>query len=318
MYDVIIIGGGICGFTAAMYAGRLGMKTLILEDTLIGGTLATAGTVENWPGIKKISGNDLSMQVVEHAKEYEIDIREERAQEAKIGGSKGCFTVSTDEDSYEGKTVIFATGAKHREHPAKNADKLKNKGVHYCALCDGPLYSEKEVAVIGGGDSATKEALLLSEYASKVYMLVKGDKLRAEPINSRRVENNNKITVLTNTNVIEMKGAPMLESLILKKDGNREELQVSGAFIAIGMLPFSELAISMGINVNEKKEIITDRMSSTSIKGVFACGDVVNTGFKQAIVGAGEAVTAAYWAYYQVNDAEYVCPRGEEKPEELK
>jgi thioredoxin reductase (NADPH) len=314
VYDIIIIGGGICGFSAAMYAGRLGLKTLVLEGRLMGGTITTTNVVENWPGIKKITGEDLAVQVIEHAKEYDIDVENEWVKDVKTGGKNGCFTISSEDQSYEGKTLIYATGAKHKKHPAKKADSFENKGVHYCALCDGPLYSGKEVAVIGGGDSAAKEALLLSEFTKKVHLLVRRDKLRAEPINNERVEKNKKIIVRTETVVSEMKGSTMLETLVLEKNGKKEELKVNAAFVAIGILPQSELAVQMGVKVNKKKEIIIDRTSSTNIKGVFACGDVTNTRFKQAITGAGEAVTAAYWAYSYVNDSDYVCPHGEVKP----
>ncbi|RMF89796.1 MAG: FAD-dependent oxidoreductase [Methanobacteriota archaeon] len=315
MYDLIIVGGGICGFSAAMYAGRLGLKTLVLEGGVLGGTITTTNIVENWPGIKKISGEDLAMQVIDHAKEYGIEVRNEWVREVRAGGKKGCFTVLGEEGTYESRTIIFATGAKHRKHPAKGAERLENKGVHYCALCDGPLYTGREVAVIGGGDSAAKEALLLTEYASRVHLIVRGKALRGEPVNNRRVLENKKIALHTEREVMEMKGEKKLESLIMKgPDGRLEELPVAAAFIAIGITPLSEVAEKMGVKVNKKKEIIIDRTSSTNIPGVFACGDVTDTRFKQAITGAGEAVTAAYWAYAHVNDEGYVCPHGEEKP----
>jgi thioredoxin reductase (NADPH) len=315
MYDVIIIGGGICGFSAAMYTGRLGLKTLIFEGKVLGGTIITTNIVENWPGIKKISGEELAMQVIEHAKEYDITVQDEWVKEVKVGGNKGCFTVVTDEESYEGRTIIFATGAEHRKHPAKNADKLENRGVHYCALCDGPLYSGRSLAVIGGGDTAAKEALLLTDFAKKVYLLVRREKLRGEPINNERVKSNKKIKVMTEVNVTEMKGENKVESLLLKfKDGRDDELKVDAAFVAIGIVPLSGLAGALGVKLNGEKEIIIDRESSTNIKGVFACGDVTDTSFKQAITGAGEAVSAAYWAYVHVNDEDYVCPQGGDKP----
>ncbi|MBU2560147.1 FAD-dependent oxidoreductase [archaeon] len=315
MHDVIIIGGGISGFTAAMYAGRLGLKTLIVEAGLIGGVITTTNIVENWPGIKKISGEELAMSVVEHAKEYDIDIETSLIKKVKIGGKKGCFTVSSGSKTFESKTVIFATGAKHKKHPAKNADKFENKGVHYCALCDGPIYRGKKVAVIGGSDSAAKEALFLSEFASEVHMLVRGEKLLGEKINNERLTKNKKITVHTNTNIVEMKGDLLLDTLVIEgKNKRTKEFKVHAAFVAIGIIPLSELAEGIGVKLNKKKEIIIDRTASTNIKGVFACGDVTDTKFKQAITGAGEAVTASYWAYAYVNDPEYVCPRGEEKP----
>jgi thioredoxin reductase (NADPH) len=315
MYDVIIIGGGICGFSAAMYAGRLGLKILVLEGKIVGGTITTTNVVENWPGIKRISGEDLALQVIEHAKEYDIEIKDGWVKEVRPGGREGCFTVLTEDNVFEGKTIIFATGAEHRKHPAKGAERFENKGVQYCALCDGPLFSGKPVAVVGGGDSAVKEALLLSEFASKVYLLVRGEKLRGETVNNKRVEGNKKISVRTGVNVVEMKGDKKLETLVLENSmGKREERKLDAAFIAIGVVPRSVVAVKLGVKVNGKKEIVIDRKSATSIKGVFACGDVTDTRFKQAITGAGEAVNAAYWAYTLVNESDYVCPHGEKKP----
>jgi thioredoxin reductase len=254
------------------------------------------------------------MQVIEHANVYEIETRDGWVSEVRFGGVDGCFTVSTDEDLFEGKTIIFATGAVHRKHPAPGAEKLENRGVHYCALCDGPLYSGRQVAVIGGGDSAAKEAILLSKYASQVYLLVKGERLRAEPVNIQRVKINEKIELRTGVSVVEAKGEAKLEALILEGDGGREELAVNAAFVAIGIIPQSELAVGLGVRVNKNKEIVIDRASQTNIPGVFACGDVTDTRFKQAITGAGEAVTAAYWAYTHINSGDFVCPHGEEKP----
>jgi len=315
LYDTIIIGGGICGYSAAMYAGRLGLKTLVLEGKIIGGTITTTDIVENWPGIKRISGEDLVMQVVEHAKEYEIEARDGWVSAVRLGGIEGCFTVTTEDDSFEGRTIIFATGAVHRKHPAKGAKKLENRGIHYCALCDGPIYSGRKVAVIGGGDSAAKEAILLSKYASRVHLLVKGGRLRAEPVNNKRVEKNDKIMVRADVNVVEARGDNKLETLALKdKDGKLEDLAVDAAFVAIGIIPQSELAGDLGVALNKSKEIVIDRASQTNIPGVFACGDVTDTRFKQAITGAGEAVTAAYWAYTYINSGDFVCPHGEDKP----
>ncbi len=314
LYETIIIGGGICGFSAAMYAGRLGLKTLVLEGGSLGGTITTTNIVENWPGIKKISGEELANMVVEHAKDYKIDIRQSWVKELKKELKKGCFKVVTENGSYETKTVIIATGAEHKKHPAKGADTFENKGVHYCALCDGPLYSGKELAVIGGGDSAVKEALLLARFASKVHMLVRGDRLRGEAVNNERAKRDRHISIRTGVEVVEMRGDKKLESLMVKTENAIEELGLDGAFIAIGTKPRSELAADIGIMLNKKKEIIINRRSETSLKGVYACGDVTDARFKQAITGAGEAVTAAYWAYSLLKDPEYVCPRGEEKP----
>lgn len=309
-YETIIVGGGICGFSAAMYAGRLGLKTLIIEGEALGGTITTTNIVENWPGIKKISGEELADKVIEHAKEYKIDIAQSWVKKIKKA-KKGCFEVITEDNNYDARTLIIATGAEHKKHPAKGAAIYENRGVHYCALCDGPLYSGKELAVVGGGDSAVKEALLLTKFASKVHLLVRGSQLRGEAVNNERAKNNKKIIIDTDVEVVEMMGDKKLESLKLKRDDASEELRVDGAFIAIGTAPRSEVVKEIGVKLNEKREIIMNRRSETNVKGVYACGDVTDTRFKQAITGAGEAVAAAYWAYSYLKDSEYVCPHGE-------
>lgn len=219
-----------------------------------------------------------------------------------------CFEIFTSGEKFLSKCIIFATGTKHRKLEVPGAGKFENRGVHYCALCDGPFYRDKVVAVIGGGDSAAKEALLLANYAKKVYIIYRGEKIRPEPINAKRIEDNRKIEVITKTNVVEIKGDAKLRSAVLDREyrGSRE-LGVDGLFVAIGGTPLSELARKLGAESNEKGEIKIDRQAKTDVSGVFAAGDVTDTAFKQAITGAAEGVTAAYSAYRYVNEKEFVC-----------
>jgi thioredoxin reductase len=172
-----------------------------------------------------------------------------------------------------------------------------NKGIHYCALCDGPFYKDKIVAVVGGGDSAAKEALLLSEYAKEVYMLIRST-LKAEPINKERIKKNKKIKVIEGIQIKEIKGTKSVENAVLtKKIKGSNILKLDGIFISIGHLPKSELAKKLGVKLNKKAEIIIDKESKTNIKGVYAAGDVADTRFKQAITGVGEGVKAVYDIY---------------------
>jgi thioredoxin reductase (NADPH) len=307
MYDVIILGAGPAGLAAGMYAGRLNMRTLIIGEE-VGGLIATTQLVENYPGFKQISGEELSERLMEHAEEYGVELVEARAID--VERIEEGFRVVTDEDeSYEGKTLIFATGTRHRKLPAKGAEEYENRGVYYCALCDGPLFKDKVVAVVGGSDSAAKEALLLAEYARKVYIIYRGEKLRGEPPNLRRIEENEKIEVIYRTNIVEVKGDRLLRSVVLDREYNgSKELSLDGVFVAIGGEPQSELAKKLGVETNEKGEIIIDRDSRTSVAGVFAAGDVVASSFKQAIVGVAEGVVAAYSAYRFVTSG-YVATR---------
>ncbi len=302
IYDTIIIGGGSTGFSAAMYAGRLNLKTLVLVENM-GGTLTIAGNVENWPGIKSIDGYDLADKIKEHAMEYDIEVIEKRATEIKK--DKALFTVKTQDQSFQTKTIIIATGTKVKKLDIKGEDKFANKGVHYCALCDGPLYKQKTLCVVGGGDSAAKGALVLSEWGKKVYLIYRGDKITPEPVNMKRIEKKvkeNKIEIITNTNLIEINGKDKVTSILLDRPANKK-MDMDGIFIEIGHIPLSDLVKPLGVKTNQKGEIIIDKNANTNIPGIFAAGDVVDGHFKQAITGSAEGVLAAYSAYEFVNKA---------------
>ena len=220
-----------------------------------------------------------------------------------------CFLLKTKSgQEFHAKTVLFATGTKVKQLGKPGEETYKNKGVHYCATCDGALYGDKAIAVIGGSDSAAKEALLLSEYASKVYIIYRGDEIKPEPINAERVKQNKKITVIPNTNVLEMKGDKFLSHVVLDAPFNgSKELKLDAVFIAIGHIPLSDVAKKLGVTVTDKGYIKINRVSETNLPGVFAAGDVADTEFKQAITGVAEGVWAAYSAFKHVKNAEIAC-----------
>ncbi|MDP3765734.1 MAG: FAD-dependent oxidoreductase [Nanoarchaeota archaeon] len=313
IYDTIIIGAGAVGLATAMYAGRLSLKTLVLgassgAEFPIGGVITLTDRVDNYPGFKHLTGMELAQKLEEHARDYDIEIKEEKVLDASKQNKLNCFAVKTKEAIYYAKTIIFATGTKWKEMQMKGAKEFKNKGVHYCALCDGALYKDKIIAVIGGSDTAAKEALLLSQYAKKVYIIYRKDKIRAEPINKKLIEKNKKIEVITKTNIVEISGGKFVKKVSLDKEYNgSKELAVDGIFGAIGHIPLSDLAVKLGVKVDDKKEIIIDRQSKTNVKGIFAAGDVVNSDFKQAITGIAEGVVAAHSAYTYINENEFVC-----------
>lgn len=310
-YDTIIIGAGCAGFGAAMYAGRLNLKTLLIGDN-IGGTITFTDVVENYPGFIRLTGQELADNLRKHAEDYDIEKAE--AKVTKIRLRHGCFFVETNENkTYESKTIIFATGTQWRKLDIPGEKEFASKGVHYCALCDGAIYKGKVVAVVGGGDSAAKESLLLSQYASKVHILIRGNKLRGEPINNERVAINPKIEVITNVNTKSIIGNKVVEGIVLDKPINGSTtLSVDAVFAAIGHIALSQLAKDIGVATNEKGEVIIDNQSRTNIPGFFAAGDVTNTDFKQAITGVSEGVTAAHSAYTYINENEFVCPMGNE------
>ncbi len=305
-YDTVIIGAGIVGLASAMYSGRLNLKTVVFGATSgteipIGGILTLASPIENYPGFKSITGQELAKKIEEHAREYDIEIKEEKVTDVSKHGND--FTIKTEKSSYNTKTIIFTTGTKWRKLPMKGAEEFKNKGVHYCALCDGALYKNKIIAVIGGSDTAAKEALLLSQFGKRVYIIYRKGKIRAEPVNTKLIEKNKKIEIINNTNVVEILGNKFVNKVILDREYNgSKDLAVDCVFGAIGHIPLSELAVKLGIKINEKKEIIIDRESKTNVEGVFAAGDVVDSGFKQAITGVAEGVVAAHSAYQYVRE----------------
>jgi len=306
-YDFIFIGAGVAGLAAGMYGGRLGMKTLVLgashgSEMPIGGTITTTKTMENYPGFKCISGRELAIKIKEHAESYDaVEIKQEKVEKVEKKGEK--FIVKTDKNEYNAKSVLFATGTKWKELEIPGAAEFKNRGVAFCALCDAPLFKDKVVAVIGGSDTAVKDALILAEYAKKVYIIYRRDKLRSEPASLERIVKNKKIEVVYNTNVVAIEGGDVVEGVKLdKKYKGKDGLTVNGVFVAIGHVALSDLAKELGVNLNEKGEIMIDhKTSETNVDGVFGAGDVADKPFKQAITGVAEGCTAAHSAFEYIN-----------------
>jgi len=300
LYDVMIIGGGVAGFSAAMYAGRMRLKTLVITETR-GGTIILTNNISNWPGIKQIDGMSLASQIESHAREYNPKIVDAKAIKAEKTDS-GFRITTADDKAFEGKSLIMATGSTPKKLGVPGEKEFEGKGVHTCALCDGFFYKDKEIAVIGGSDSAAKEALLLTQWAKKVYIIYRREQIRAEPINLERVRASDKIEIINNTNVTEFLGKDKVEKIMLDKDHDgSKELLIQGVFVEIGHRPNSELANQLGAKLDDKCQIIIDRSAKTNVEGLFAAGDVVDTIFKQAIVGSGEGVLAAYSAYEYIS-----------------
>ena len=319
-YDLVIIGAGVTGLASGMYAGRLNLKTLIIgtnssNELPIGGIITLTEVVENYPGFIRLTGPELAENIRKHTLDYKdkVEIKEDLVIDIKKHGD--CFTVVTKSGmSYITKTALFATGTKWRKLPMKGALEYESKGGHYCALCDSGIFKNKIVAVVGGSDSAAKEALLLAEHAKKVYIIYRGEKIRPEPINEERIKRNKKITVITKTNILEIKGNKFVTHIILdSKYKGSKILKLNGVFGAIGSDPLSELAKRLDVKINEKNEIIIDhKNSTTNVRGVFAAGDVADTEFKQAITGVAEGVTATYSAYKYINENNLICTMSDE------
>jgi len=305
-YDIAIIGAGVVGLAGAIYSGRMNLKTIVFGNER-GGTLAKTHVVENYPGFISLSGPELTEKILEHTKAYSNNVDIIMKPVINITGNVGCFKIFTKDEQFTSKTLLFATGSKYRELGVQGEQEFKNKGVHYCALCDGPLYKGKILAVVGGGDSAVKEALLLSEYGKKVYLFARST-IKPEPINLERMKKNKKIEAYEGVEIKEIKGDKFVNEIILTKPIHSSKfsnkLKLDAVFVEIGHIPLSELAVKLGVKVNDEQEIIITREARTNVKGIYAAGDVGDLKFKQAITGVGEAVTAIYSIYDDLKKGE--------------
>jgi alkyl hydroperoxide reductase subunit F len=289
MYDLIIIGAGPAGITAGVYAARKRMSVLVVSRD-IGGQAAISGDVENYTGYQFITGPELAQKFEEHIRKFDIILKEnETIEEIKKAGDK--ILVKTDKASYETRTAIIASGKRLRQLNMPGEKEFRNKGVSYCATCDAPLFSGKNVAIIGGGNSALDAALQLIKIARHVYIInitanIGGDAIMLEKINECSI-----VTVMNNTQVISVFGEKMVTGIQVKTEGNLQNLAVEGVFIEIGLMPNSEFVSS--VEKNKFGEIKVDGSNQTNIPGIFAAGDVTDVPEKQIIIAAGEGAKAA-------------------------
>jgi len=295
-YDLIVLGGGPTAIACAIYAARFAMDVLIVGK-VFGGLIATTDIVENYPGITSISGQGLMEMFKNHMNSLSIPYISDEIR--SIENVEDYFVLHSFFQKFKAKSICIATGSERRKLGVPGEDEFAGKGVSYCATCDGPFYKDKVVCVIGGSDSAAKEALFLAQNVKKVYIIYRKEEIRAEPINKKRVYENEKIEIINNTNVVEIVGKTIVNRVIFD---NGKELEVDGVFIEIGSIPNSVIAQRIGIKTNEKGEIIINRKSETNIPGIFAAGDVADAPFKQAITGVAEGVIAAYSAFDYLKD----------------
>jgi thioredoxin reductase (NADPH) len=286
-----------------VYAGRYKMSTLVIGEEF-GGETSTAGNIENYPGFSAIDGYDLMKAMKNQATAIGAEIKDGKVM--KISSDGGCFTVSTEEEEFQAVTVILATGSRRRKLGLQNEKELTGKGVHYCWTCDGPLYGGKTLAMIGGGDSSVKGVNFLAEYAEKIYLIVRGSEVTAEPVNLERMKKlGDKVEVLLDTEVKELGGDTKLEKLVLS---GGKDLVVDGMFIEIGFDPDKTFAEQLDLELDEKGYLKVDNMMKTNILGVMAAGDSTTHfgGFKQDITAAAMgavAATSAYEYYGEHGDA---------------
>jgi thioredoxin reductase (NADPH) len=294
MYDLIIVGGGAAGLTAGLYAGRGGLKCLIIEKVFVGGQASTTFEIDNYPGFDEgISGPELMIKMEKHAKRFGVEIINEDVIDIDIEGI--IKTVKTAKDAYRTRALILTMGARPKQLGLENERKLRGAGISYCATCDGAFYRDKEVAVVGGGDTAVEDALFLSRFCKKVYLIHRRESLRAVKTLQDAAFNNDKIEFIWNSVVEKINGQDVLNSIIINnvKTKEKTELDISGMFIAVGNEPNTSL-VKGKVELNDKEYIVTDDSLQTNIFGVYAAGDIREKGLRQVITAAADGAIAAY------------------------
>ena len=293
MYDVIILGSGPAGYTAALYTSRAFLKTLVLSGIAPGGQLTTTTDVDNFPGFAGgIKGPALMTEMKKQAERFKTEIVQETVKTIRQEDSKS-FQVVTEGKTFEGRAVIVATGATAQYLGLPSEQKFMGKGVSACATCDGFFFRGKEVIVIGGGDTAMEEATFLTTFATKVTIVHRREEFRASPIMLDRARKNPKISFLTNKTVEEILGGSVVTGIRLKdnKTGRQEDVKTDGVFLAIGHTPSTEFL--KGVVVLDEKGYVVVNETATSVPGIFAAGDCVDHRYRQAIVAAGQGCMAA-------------------------
>ena len=300
-YDIIIVGAGPGGLTAGIYAGRQGTKNLIIDRDLAGGLGREVPEMENYPGFDNISGLELIEKMKAQAtKNCELHEMEEVTEIVK-NDDEYRFTVKTNKDKYQSKSIILATGSSHRHLEAQGEEEFKGKGVSYCATCDGFFFQGRDIIMVGGGNSALQEALYLNNLGANVTLVHRRDEFRAQKELQNQIKEAGINTIL-NATVEEIKGEMLVESVILKdtQTGELTEHPINGVFISVGYIPHTELAEQLGVSLDESGHIIIDKDQKTNIDYVYAIGDVC-VGLKQWVVACGEGAVAATSAYHDLS-----------------
>ena len=294
-HDLIIVGGGPAGLTAALYAGRSRIKTLILEKMSLGGRILMSESIENFPGFPGgVSTQDLIARMEQQVKELGVEIAGEEVLDLDCQHK----SVKTESNIYKAKAIIIACGARPRKLGVKGEEELTGRGVSYCATCDGPLYKEKNVVVVGGGNAVAEEALYLTRFANSVTIVHRRNDLRASAILQERLKENKKIKFILNSVISQINGSRKVESLKIKEvsNGQEQDLACDGVFIYIGYEPETNF-IKKGLKLDEAGFVVAKEDLSTSCEGVFVCGDCRQKSLYQVITACGDGAVAADSAY---------------------
>ncbi len=302
MYDIIIIGGGIAGLTSAIYASRASKKVLVLEALSYGGEIINSIDIENYPGLFHISGVELANRLYNQAKELNAEIKFEKVE--KITDDK-IKEVVTNKNVYKTKSVIIATGLKRRKLALQNEEVLLGKGVSYCATCDGNFYKDKDVAVVGGGNTALEDALYLSNIAKTVYLIHRRDTFRGDLKTLNLLKEKENVKIILNSKITKIVGENILESIEITNNENViDTLNISGLFIAIGFAPENELFKDL-INLDNNNYIIAGEDCKTNKDGIFVAGDIRTKEVRQLVTAASDGAVAATNAIKYVNSLDF-------------
>ena len=290
MYDIIIIGAGPAGMTAALYGAQARKKVLILEKETYGGQILKADKVKNYPGFTEISGYDFANNLYEQLTNLNVEIKFEEVLEIKNNDDNKIVT--TKKGNYTGKSVIIAAGAKNRKLNLNNEDKFIGKGVSYCTTCDGMFFKDKVVAIYGGGNSAIDGAIYLSDICKKVYLIYRQKDFKTTGENIEKLKNSKNIKCIFNTNIVSLLGENNLESITLKEEDKEYNLDVDGLFIEIGYVPVSEICKNI-IDTDSKGYIMSKEDCKTNIEGIFAAGDIRIKDVRQLTTACSDGTVAA-------------------------
>lgn len=303
IYDVVIIGGGPAGLTAGLYASRARLKVLLLEKAACGGQILIADTVENFPGFPGgTKGSDLADLLLKQAVDFGLEVKEAEVAQVVSKGKDGFGIESSDGKKFHALSVIVSTGARWNALNIPGEQTLTGRGVSYCATCDGPLFRNKSVVVVGGGDTALGDALFLAKFAKKVIVVHRKDKLRATKILQERARADKKIEFKLGFTAIEVEGKDRVEGLKIKNVNTsaEESLKTDGVFVLIGLSPNSGI-VKDTLKLDDKGYIITDDEMKTSVDGIFACGDVRKKLLRQVVTAAGDGAVAAFSAEHYID-----------------
>ncbi|MEW9502114.1 thioredoxin-disulfide reductase [Jeotgalibacillus marinus] len=302
IYDVIIIGAGPAGMTAAVYTSRGNLSTLMLERGVPGGQMANTEDVENYPGFDHILGPDLSNKMFDHAKKFGAEYA--YGDVKSIVDGKEFKTIKAGSKEYKTRSIILTTGAEYKKLGVPGEKELGGRGVSYCAVCDGAFFKGKDLVVVGGGDSAVEEGVYLTRFANKVTIIHRRDKLRAQQILQQRAFDNDKIDFIWNNTIKEINeenGKVGSVTLVSTEDGTESKFAADGAFIYIGMVPLTKPFESLGI-LNDQGYIETDSMMQTNVPGIFAAGDVRDKTLRQIVTATGDGSIAAQSVQHYVEE----------------